>query len=148
MRFPHHQKVFRGQVDAAPFVGVFFLLIIFLLLNPAFFFTTGVPIQLPVGENLPGTENATAVVAVDASGQYYFENQLCDEAGLKTRLGAAVARSLAPITLVVQADKDARVEVFVRLGLLARSLGIRELLSAVRPPLVPQPSAAPAPGSP
>ena len=86
MRFPHHAKIFRGQLDAASFLGVFFLLIIFLLLNSALVFTPGVPITLPEGVNLPGTEKPTAVVAVDDGGNFYFENQLCDEARLKQRL--------------------------------------------------------------
>ena len=143
MRFPHNAKIYRGQIDAAPFLGVFFLLIIFLLLNSALVFTPGVPITLPEGANLPGTDKPTAVVAVDPSGHFYFENQLCDEARLKERLQAAVQRSPEPVTLVVQADKDAKVEVLARLGMLARSLGIRDMLQAVRPPVTPVPAATP-----
>ena len=146
MRFPHNTKIFRGQLDAAPFVGVFFLLIIFLLLNSGLVFTTGVKIRLPEGVNLPWTEQPTAVVAVDENGQFYFENQVCDEARLKARLADVVARSHEPVTLVVQVDKAAKVEVFVRLGMLARSVGIREMLQAVRPPVIPLP--APVSGGP
>lgn len=143
MRFPHNAKIYRGQLDAAPFVGVFFLLIIFLLLNSSLIFTPGVPIQLPEGANLPGADKTTAVVAVDKDGHFYFENQLCDEARLKERLQAAVQRSPEPVTLVVQADRNARVEVFMRLGLLARSLGIRDMLQATRPPVISVPAPAP-----
>jgi biopolymer transport protein ExbD len=118
------------------------LLIIFLLLNSALVFTPGVPIHLPEGVNLPGTDKPTAVVAVDESGHYYFENQLYDEARLKERLQSVVEQSREPVTLVVQADRGAKVEVLVRLGVLARSLGIREMLQAVRPPVVPVPAPA------
>ncbi len=79
------------------------------------------------------------MVAVDADGNFYFENQLCNEARLKARLGAVVDQSRDPVTLVVQADKNAKMEAVVRLGMLARSLGIREMLQAVRPPVVPVP---------
>jgi biopolymer transport protein ExbD len=141
MRFPHNTKIFRGQLDAAPFVGVFFLLVIFLLFNSGLVFTPGIPIRLPEAAGLPATDNPTAVVAVDADGNFYFENQLCNEARLKARLGAVVDQSRDPVTLVVQADKNAKMEVVVRLGMLARSLGIREMLQAVRPPVVPVPVA-------
>ena len=127
MRFPHNAKIFRGQLDAAPFLGVFFLLIIFLLLNSTFVFTPGVPISLPEGVNLPGPDKATAAVAVDEGGHYYFENQLCDEDRLRQRLQDAVSRSQQPITLVVQADKAARTEVLTKLGLLARPASGLEL---------------------
>jgi len=143
MRFPHNTKIFRGQLDAAPFVGVFFLLIIFLLLNSGLVFTTGVKIRLPEAVNLPWTDQPTAVVAVDENGHFYFENQVCDEARLKQRLQEVVARSQEPVTLVVQVDKEAKVEVFVRLGLLARTVGIRQMLQAVRPPVVPLPLPGP-----
>ena len=93
--------------------------------------------------DLPGTDKPTAVVAVDESGHFYFENQLCDEARLKARLQAAVERSPDPVTLVLQMDRDAKVEVLARLGVLARSLGIRNVLQAVRPPVRPVPSPAP-----
>lgn len=137
MRFPHRSRIFRGQLDAAPFLGVFFLLILFLLLNSTLVFLPGVPIHLPEEVNLPGSERATAVIAVDATGQFYFENQLCDEDQLKRRLQLAVERSQEPVTLVIQADEQASVKVFVRLAALARSLGIREMLQAVRPPTAP-----------
>jgi biopolymer transport protein ExbD len=142
MRFPHNTKIFRGQLDAAPFIGVFFLLVIFLLLTSGLVFTPGVPIQLPEGVNLPGLDGPTAVVAVDADGHLYFENQWCDDERLKQRLQAAVDRSPQPLTLVVQADKDAKSEVSVRLGILARSVGIRKMWLAARPPVVPVPAAA------
>jgi biopolymer transport protein ExbD len=143
MRFPHNTKIFRGQLDAAPFVGVFFLLIILLMFSSGLVFTPGVPIRLPEAAGLPASEQPTAVVAVDADGNFYFENQLCDDDRLKQRLGAVVNQSREPVTLIVQADKAARMEVMVRLSLLARSLGIRQLLQAVRPPVVPAPESKP-----
>lgn len=140
MRFPHHTKIFRGQLDAAPFIGTLFLLVLFLLMASGLVFTPGVPVHLPEGVGLAGTDKPSAVVAVDEAGNFYFENQLCDEARLKERLRAAVARSPQPLILVVQADKNARMEVMVRLELLAQELGIRELWQAMRPADAPKPA--------
>ena len=152
MRFPHHTKIFRGQLDAAPFIGVFFLLVILMLLASGFVFIPGVRIELPQAADLPGINGPTVVVAVDEEGHFYFENQLCDEATLKQRLIIAVARSPQPLTLVVQADRKAQVDIVnVRLPTLARSAGIHQLLQAVRRPDVPAPvksAPAPAPISP
>jgi biopolymer transport protein ExbD len=137
MKFPRHNKIFRGQLDAGPYAAVFFLLIIFLLLNSSLVFTPGVPIHLPQAVNLPGAANPTVVVAVDASGQLYFENQVSDEERLKEKLQSAVANASEPLTLIVQADEDVRYKIIVRLGLLARAVGIKEALLATRPPVVP-----------
>jgi biopolymer transport protein ExbD len=137
MRFPHNLKIFRGQFDAAPFVGVFFLLVIFLLLHSSLIFIPGVPIRLPETAPLPGVDRPTLVVAVDKDGQFYFESQVCSEELLKEKLQTALAAATRPLTLVVQADKNVRCEVLVRLGLLARAVKIREVLLATRPQVVP-----------
>jgi biopolymer transport protein ExbD len=86
---------------------------------------------------LPGTTNPKTVVVIDRGGQMYFESQAIDEAALKEKLEAAVLKDKGALTLVVQADKEARHETLVRLAVLARAVGIREVLLATRPQLVP-----------
>jgi len=140
MRFPHNAKIFRGQFDAAPYVGVFFLLVIFLLAHSAMVLVPGVPIELPTGTNLPGLEKPIAVVAVDASGTFYYENQMCDEKRLRERLKATVERSREPITLVARIDRAAASEVFARLGMVARDVGILHLYHQVQLPNDPAPA--------
>ena len=137
MRFPRSTKMFRGPLDAAPYAGVLFLLVIFLLLDSSLVLTPGVPIHLPDSVDLPGTTAPKIVVAVDASGQLYFENQVIDEERLKEKLQAALAAAEEPLTLVMQPDKEVKYDVLVRLGLLARSVGIKEALLATRPQIVP-----------
>ena len=137
MRFPRSTKVFRGQLEAAPFIGVFFVLIILLLLKSSFVFTPGVPIQLPEAVALPGPTSPTLVVAVDREGQFYFENQVTDEPSLKEEFEAAVSRTTGPLTLVIQADKSVKYETMLRLGLLARASGIKEVYLATRPQPLP-----------
>ena len=142
MRFPHNAKIFRGQFDAAPYVGVFFLLVIFLLAHSAMVFVPGVPIDLPAGADLPGIEKPIAVIAVGADGTFYFENQMCDEKRLRERLKATVERSREPITLVTRIDRAAASEVFVRLATIARDVGILQLHHQVQ--LKAESSASPA----
>jgi len=92
MKFPRNAKVFHGQLDPAPFAGVFFLLILFVILG-ALVYTPGVQINLPVTVDLPGTDNPVVAVAVDADGHLYYENQLIPEGLLRLRLAKAVKRS-------------------------------------------------------
>jgi biopolymer transport protein ExbD len=144
VRFPHNAKVFRGQLDVAPFAGVFFLLVLMVLLQSSLVFTPGVPIQLPEASGLPGIEGPTVAVAVDQAGQLYFENQVIDEATLKTRLKAVADKAGEPVTLVVQADEAVRHRDLTRLWLVAQEAGLKAALQATRPPLVPT-SRPPAP---
>jgi len=143
MRFPRNVRIFRGQLDPAPFAGVFFLLVIFVLLSSSLVFTPGVRINLPEAVSLPGTSNPTVVVAVDEGGQFYFKSRVIDATQLAEKLQAVVAESRAPVTLVIQASKNVRYEVLVNLGLLARKVGIQEALLATRPAPRPQPAQNP-----
>jgi biopolymer transport protein ExbD len=148
MRFPRHARIFRGQLDAAPFAGVFFLVLIFITLNSPLVFTPGVRVELPEADGLPGVANPAAVVVVDRSGKYYLENQVIGENELRLRLRAAADRAKArnaPVTLVVLADKHTPNDNLFRLSELARDAGIHELLQATRPRLAPATTSSPQP---
>ncbi len=125
MKFPRNARIFRGQLDAAPFVTVLFLLVIFLMLG-TLVYTPGVRLQLPVADNLPGTDKPALSVAIDANGRYYFRNQLMAPGQLKTNLQQVVKLHAEPLTLVVQADKAVSYEQLLQLTLLARDAGIAD----------------------
>jgi biopolymer transport protein ExbD len=128
MRFPRNAKIFRGQLDAAPFAGVFFLLALLLLMTSRLAFTPSVRIDLPViGRDLPGIANSIAVVALDADGQMYFQNQVMTEPELLQRLRQAVQQSREPLTLVIQADGRARLESVEPLLAAAPELGFKDV---------------------
>lgn len=135
MRFPRNRQIFRGQLDVAAFAGVLFIVLIFVLLRSQLVFTPGIPIRLPEADDLPGVIGHTIVVAVDASGQYYFDNQLTHERLLRQRLAEEVNASREPVTLVIQADKAVTWDNLVKLGLLARKAGVKDAVLATRPQL-------------
>ena len=132
MKFPRNAKIFHGQLDVAPFAGVFFLLVLFVLLG-ALVYTPGVMINLPKAEDLPGTDKPTVAVAVDATGQLYFDNQIITPAALLSRLRSVVRKSPEPLALLVQADKDVNYQTLVHLSTIARDAGITEAFLATLP---------------
>ncbi len=136
MRFPRNKQIFRGQLDVAAFAGVLFLILIFILLRSQIVFTPGVPIQLVEADDLPGVVGRTVVVAVDAGGQFYFDNQVTQERLLQQRLKEEVNAAREPLTLVVHFDKSVPSEVLQKLGLLARRIGIKTTVMATRPSLL------------
>jgi biopolymer transport protein ExbD len=137
MKFQRNAKVFRGQLDAAPFAAVFFVLLLFMAFNSSLVFTPGVRLELPEAGNLPGPAGPTFVVAVDARGRLYHNNELLTEPELRKRLAAAVEQAQKArerLALVMQADKTVSLEVVISLSELARSAGVREVWQATRPP--------------
>jgi len=136
MRYPRNAKIFRGQLDAAPFAGVFFSLLLFILLNSTLVFTPGVLIDLAQAEDLPGIANPSLVVALDAKGRYYFRNREITEHDLRLELRGAVHTAKSnneELVLVALLDQQVDSQAIVRLAELARKSGISQLLQATRP---------------
>jgi biopolymer transport protein ExbD len=133
MKFPRNTRLLRSPFDVAPFAAVFFLLVILMMLGALL----PVPgLQLPLAEDLPGSDKPSVAVAVDSGGRFYFGNQIVSEAQLKSNLFAAVKKSREPLTLVVHADKSVTYEQLVHLTLLAREAKIQNVLLATLPRVV------------
>jgi biopolymer transport protein ExbD len=132
MKFPRNARIFRGQLDAAPFAAVLFLLVLFLMLGSRVY-TPGVRLELPAGGDLPGTDKPTVAVAVDGQGRLYYENQVIERKQLAARLRQAVQQSSQPLTLLIQADKSVTYDQLMRLTMLAREVGIMEAWLATLP---------------
>ncbi len=124
MRFPRNKQIFRGQLDVAAFMGVLFLLLIFILLRSQLVFTPGVPIRLIEADDMPGVIGRSVVVAVDSSGQYYFDNQLIHERLLRQQLKVKVEESGEPLTLIIQGDRSVNLEQLVRVGEMGYKAGV------------------------
>lgn len=133
MKFPRNARIFRGQLDATPFVTVFFLLVLFLMLGSRLY-APGVRLNLPsTGDvDLPGTDQPTVSVAVTAAALYY-KDQLVSERELSNGLYAARQSVSQPLALVVEADKDVTYERLVHLLMIARGAGITNFVGATLP---------------
>ena len=115
MKFPRNSKILRRPFDFAPFAAVFFLLVIFMAVGMLITTTPGVPLQIPVADDLPGTTRPTVDVAVDATDRLYLDNQLVNERQLKTSLHNTVHSSTEKLTLVIHADKSVTYEQLLHL---------------------------------
>jgi biopolymer transport protein ExbD len=134
VRLPRNAKIFRGQLDAAPFAGVLFLLVILLVLTWRLAFTAGVRIDLPaVGRDLPGVANPIVVIVVDVDGKLWYKNLLvADEKKLVADLKAAVQQSREPLTLAIYADPRAKLGAALPMVAVARELGFKDVTFLAR----------------
>ena len=106
MKFPRNARMLRGQLDAAPFAAVFFLLVIFMMLG-SLVYTPGARLScsFPAPMICRARISRPVSVAIDADGRLYYENQWIEEDALRSRLQEVARKSPEPLTLVVQADK-------------------------------------------
>ena len=130
MKFPRNARVTKGSLEAAPWAAVMFLLVIFIMLG-GLLYTPGVHVQLPVTDELPGTDRFPVTVAMAAAGRLFFENQLVtNESLLTTRWGQILRDALEKPTLVVQADKGVSYENLARVMQLGRAVGFETTVLA------------------
>jgi biopolymer transport protein ExbD len=132
MKFPRNAKILRSPFEMAPFAAMFFLLVIFMLLA-ALLPVPGIPLQLPVVNDLPGIDRPTVAMAVDSGGRFFFASQLVGEVQLGSDLRDAARKSRVPLTLVIHADKSVTEEQLIHLALLAGTNGIQSALLATLP---------------
>jgi biopolymer transport protein ExbD len=132
MKFTRNARIVRGHLDAAPAAGVFFCLLIFVLLT-SLVYTPGVRIHLPQASgDFTGVDGPSVAVAMDANGWLYFENQVIEQPALLDRLRDKVRNSTQPVTLIIAQDKDVTVEKQMALYNAARAAGIKDILYEVR----------------
>jgi biopolymer transport protein ExbD len=135
MKFPRNAHLLRSPFDVAPFVAVFFLLLIFLMLA-MLLPTPGLSLNPPVADGLAGTDKPTVAVAIDAGGRLFFSNQMVNESELKSHLRDAAKEPREPLTLIIHADKAVTYEQLVRVTLLARGAGIHNIVLATLPRVI------------
>jgi len=136
MKLPRNAKVFRGQLDIAPFMGVFLLLLLFVVFQQQITYVPGIPVSLPVAADVSGVQGPAVAVVMDGAGQLYIDNRLLDaERPEELRRVLEQANEIAgqPVTLIVQADLNVRLGAWTALGLAAREAGVRDILLAVQP---------------
>jgi len=145
MKFPRNARIFRGQLDFAPFASVLFLLVIFVLLGKMLY-TPGIQVQLPAAGDviLPGATGPTLSVAVRTNA-FYFQDQEVPESELSNRLFAAKQKISGPVTLIVELDKDVTGEKWTQLWSTAQQVGFRDVLMATLPRVYDPSSARPTP---
>ena len=136
MKFPRNAKILRSPFEMAPFAAVFFLLVILLMLG-GLLSVPGIPLRLPVAANLPGVDQPTVAVAVDAQGRFYYANQMMAEDDLSNHLAQAVQTTRGPLILVIQGDRAVTEDQLIHLALLAQQVGIQEALLATLPETAP-----------
>ncbi|MBI1178575.1 hypothetical protein GC207_14165 [bacterium] len=135
MKLPRNAKVFRGQLDVAPFMGVFLLMLLFIVLRQQITFVPGLSVALPEAVNLSGIQGPAVTVIMDRQGQVFFDNQMLNPAQpgpLTDFLRKSIERAGTPVTLIVQADRDVRLGDWTRLNLAAREAGVHDVLLAIR----------------
>jgi biopolymer transport protein ExbD len=104
------------------------LLLIFFLLTSSFVTNFGIRIEVPKAESSVSTETQFISVAVTKDGQFYVDGDLTARGSLATAIRNA--RNNKPQgTVVLRADKDAKVDDAVRVMNVSKALNLKIVMA-------------------
>jgi biopolymer transport protein ExbD len=106
MKFPRGAKIFVGQFDPLPYVGVFLCLLIFFLFFQSMILPAGVVVELSGVTNPQAVAPAAWRVVLDRQGNYYFENRLWEVRDLVSHLRDRISRREKAPDLMLEMDKE------------------------------------------
>ena len=128
-------KISQGRPDFVPFLGVFFLLLIFFMLGSSLFRYPGFRVSLPEVQVRHSFGAKKIIVTVDKQGRIFLNDiEFQEMSALKTRLldivnTAAQDRS----TIILRADAQAEYGTVARIMSLAEDLKINVFLLTSSP---------------
>lgn len=125
---------FSGVGDFAPVGSVFFLLLIFLLLQSHLAPVPGVLVELPAMETvspIPGPDSQ--MVVVDREGRLFYRQQLTTDEALARQLADRAVQSPEQALLVIQADRELNLGRLAEVYALCRRAGVSRLKLQTRP---------------
>lgn len=106
MKFPRGAKIFVGQFDPLPYVGVFLCLLIFFLFFQSMILPAGVVVELSGVTNPQAVAPAAWRVVLDREGNFYFENRLWEVRDLVSHLRDRISRRENAPDLMLEMDKE------------------------------------------
>ena len=134
IRIQTRLKITEGITDLVPFIGVFFLLLIFFMMGSSFVQVSGIPVDLPGVQVRSSFGTKKIVVTVDKQQRIFLNDiEYKDLAQFKNRLMELRNTVEDRTTIILRADTDAPYGVIAKIMSLAEELKINLFLLTTPP---------------
>lgn len=119
-------------IDLAPMLDFVMNLLIFFIITAAFVSESGIRVNRPTAQTATKEDKANVFVAVNAQGEVWVDRQHVDIRSLRANIQRL--KSQHPrMTVVIQADKDARAGLMVEAMDQVRLAGVKDVAIAAQP---------------
>lgn len=127
-------EISRGVTDLVPFIGVFFLLLIFFMMGSSFVQVSGIPVDLPGVQVRSSFGTKKIVVTVDKRQRIFLNDiEFKEMAQFKNKLMELRNMVEDRTTIILRADSDAPYGVIAKIMSLAEELKINLFLLTTPP---------------
>lgn len=104
------------------------LLLIFFLLTSSFVTNYGIKVNIPQAESGSTTQNEFISVAITKDGEFYVDGDLTAKGSLSLKIRSA-RNNKASNTIILRADKDAKVDDAVRVMNIGKALELKLVMA-------------------
>ena len=127
MRFKNKQDLQNElNIDLTPLLDVSFIILIFFILTTTFTNENRLAIEKPKASSEQTSQFDSIKIGIDRNNLLYFQNILIDPNSLRERLVQELKNK--PIgSLVIEADKNSEISIFVLVVDTAKSVGIQDI---------------------
>ena len=130
MRYPRNVKIFRGGVDAAPFAGLFFATVLFMVLFYSHVFFPGVPIALAADDDAAPIASRTVMVGKD--GKITFLGEQYDLAEFQKEFNQREQRGELPARMIFEKESGAPETISEKVENSLKAAGVQIKLPGAR----------------
>lgn len=123
MRYPRNIKIFRGGVDAAPFAGLFFATVLFMVLFYSHVFFPGVPVAIGTDGEPAELSDRTVLILKDQTVQFLGES--FELRAFQNELARRGQRGELPPRVLLREEAGAPEETVSRVENLLKEAGIQ-----------------------
>ena len=100
-------------IDMSPLIDCVFILLIFFIVTTVFVEETGVEVDKPQAASASDLEKNSILLAITSEGDVVYDKKNIGTAGVQGVVGPLVQQE-PEMPVIIQPDKDARIEVLVR----------------------------------
>jgi len=120
-----------ANINLTPLIDIVFLLLIFFMLTANFVVNEGIKIKLPETKARSELAKKPIVVYLTKDNRIYFKGRFVTLDQLKTLLPQQIAENVTK-TVVLKSDKNAKVDIAVKILDVAKLSGAKKFIIATR----------------
>jgi len=116
----------ESEVDITPMLDVVFIMLIFFIVTASFVKESGLEISRPGAATATRKERGNILIAIGANDQIWMNRRQVDPRALRANIERMHAENPQG-SVIIQADKDAKTGLLVKVMEAARSAGVKSV---------------------
>ncbi len=126
MRRRRDRRKSESEVNLTPMLDVVFIMLIFFIVTASFVKESGIEISRPGASTAVRKEKGNILIAISANDQIWMNRRQVDPRALRANIERAHAENPQG-AVIIQADKDAKTGLLVKVMDAARSAGVKSI---------------------